>query len=234
MDFKEYTPSENWNKNISIEENDKRFNSFIDFYLNNNLNSDNEYLQKILDEFREKKESNNESETTSSSNFWDLQQKARTKYINRFMPSIRTKKTNMDLSKDINETASTIIDYFIDNGYTKEQAAGIAGNLMQESSFNTGVLGDSGASYGLAQWNKDRRENLKNFASSSGREKSNLLTQLDFIIHELNTSEKRANQKLRETQTVEEATEAFSKWYERPGTPHLDRRLNYARQFYNS
>ena len=44
-----------------------------------------------------------------------------------------------------------IINFFVNKGLTKEQAAGIAGNFFMESSFNTEILGDNNTSFGIAQ-----------------------------------------------------------------------------------
>lgn len=57
----------------------------------------------------------------------------------------------MNISNDINIRAKQGIDYLVDKGLTREQAAGILGNLMQESNLDTKILGDSGTSIGLAQ-----------------------------------------------------------------------------------
>ena len=44
---------------------------------------------------------------------------------------------------------------------TKEQAAGVAGNIHVESQgFNPRAVGDGGAALGLAQWHPDRRRGL--------------------------------------------------------------------------
>lgn len=53
--------------------------------------------------------------------------------------------------RPITAKAKSVIDYFVGKGLTREQAAGIAGNIHAESSFNTGAHGDNGASFGLAQ-----------------------------------------------------------------------------------
>ena len=68
-----------------------------------------------------------------------------------------------------------------------------------------------------------------------GRDKTDFHTQLDFIIHELNTTEKRAGNLLRQAQTVEEASDIFSKHYERPNSryAHNDKRRSFAREFFN-
>src|SRR5438034_2930291 len=78
-------------------------------------------------------------------------------------------------------------DYFIQKGYSPIQAAAIVGNLMQESysDLRTGAVGDKGISHGIAQWNKDRYTNLKNFASQRQKPWDDFDTQLAFVDNEL-------------------------------------------------
>ena len=49
------------------------------------------------------------------------------------------------------ERAKQAIDFFRNKGLTKEQAAGIVGNLEAESGLNTTTHGDNKTSYGIAQ-----------------------------------------------------------------------------------
>lgn len=112
--------------------------------------------------------------------------------------------------------ADTAYQYFISRGWTPAQAAGIVGNLMQESgpSLDPTIVGDGGAAYGIAQWN-DRRDDLHGWAQAGGMDPAALQTQLDFISHELGTTEGRAADALRRAQTPEEAARAFL-GFERP------------------
>ena len=99
---------------------------------------------------------------------------------------------------------------------TPAQAAGIVGNLQQESGpgLDPTIVGDSGDAFGIAQWN-DRRDALHGWAQSGGMDPAALQTQLDFISHELDTTEGRAAAALRGAQTPEEAARAFL-GFERP------------------
>ena len=105
-------------------------------------------------------------------------------------------------------------------GYSDAQAAGIVGNLMQESSLNTGARNrgdgrDGSDSIGIGQWNQDRAVNLHRFAKASDRDVYSLDTQLDFIHHELNGAEKRSGDLLRNATDIPSATRAMIS-YERP------------------
>lgn len=109
-------------------------------------------------------------------------------------------------------------NYLINQGVPAVQAAGIIGNLAAESNLNTTVIGraDDKGSVGLAQWHSERKTGLYNFAKKQGKSWEGLETQLDYILHELNTTEKGAKAQLYAAKTPQEATMAFMNKYERP------------------
>ena len=114
-------------------------------------------------------------------------------------------------------------NYYIKKGVPPIQAAAIVGNLVKESNLDTSIKGtaDNMGSVGIAQWHSGRLDNLKKFA---GNNWTNLDKQLDFVLHELNTTEKSAFKKLMQAKTVEEATESFMYGYERPSSnPSINR-----------
>ena len=113
------------------------------------------------------------------------------------------------------------------------QAAGMVGNLIQESGLNTGIRGDGGKALGIAQWHPDRQEGLKKLAKSKGTKITDFNTQLEYVWHELNNSEKKAFNALLNSKTINQATEAFMK-FERPGDPQFEKRLNYAKSLLSS
>lgn len=108
-------------------------------------------------------------------------------------------------------------------------AAGFVGNFMQESGpgLNPAIRGDGGAALGIAQWN-DRLPGLEEFARKRGKPPEDLDTQIAFVLHELNGSEAAAWAKIRTAKTAEEAAVLISELYERPGVPHMNRRLAFA------
>lgn len=112
---------------------------------------------------------------------------------------------------------------------THAQSAGVLGNLIHESSLNPSAVGDKGASIGLAQWQGDRRKGLQQFAQSTGGHEGDLQTQIGFLVHELKNDEAPALGALKKSNSVDEATAAFSRKYERPGTPNMSARVGYAR-----
>lgn len=126
------------------------------------------------------------------------------------------------------------MNYFMSQGLSREQAAGIMGNLMHESYLKTDAVGDTGKAKGIAQWHPDRYRALLRFSSENGLNPNDYRTQLAFIMHEFQTTENKAYAALLNTNTVAGATEAFSSKYERPGNPMMTSRMSYARDALNT
>lgn len=117
---------------------------------------------------------------------------------------------------DVQSRANMARDHFVKLGYSPAQAAGIVGNLVQESGVRSdGAVGDSGTAFGMAQWRGERFTRLKRFAASRGKDWKDFTTQLDYIDMELKNHETDAYRRLMSAQSVDEATAAFIS-YERP------------------
>ena len=119
-----------------------------------------------------------------------------------------------------NARMSVAMQFFTGRGYSPAQAAGIVGNLMQESTLrpnanNPGDGSDGSDSIGIGQWNGARAEALRSFAAANGTDWHDFHTQLAFIDNELMTSEAATGVRLKNAQTVEQATAAFA-GFERP------------------
>lgn len=125
-----------------------------------------------------------------------------------------------------------VMSYLTGKGLAPHQAAGFVGNLIQESSLNTGANNpgdgsDGSDSIGIGQWNGDRARNLRAFAKGTGREVGDIDTQLDFALHEMGLgnaelrnlpgwgAEGRAGEALKNAQDVQSAAAAGIS-YERP------------------
>ena len=130
-----------------------------------------------------------------------------------------------------------------DGGFTHEQAMGAMSNLLGESldkgDVNTRGWNSGEAALGVAQWREGRQTNLRRFAAEKGLDVYDPRAQALFIVHELNTTEKAAGDRLRQARTLEEAAGAFI-GFERPGgwsrdnptwAPDLPRRIKLGRQF---
>jgi hypothetical protein len=126
-----------------------------------------------------------------------------------------SENTHLPMSQHEVKTAKAVVDFFVNKGLTKEQAAGIAGNLYAESNFRLDVLGDEGRSYGIAQWNGPRLKHLQKFAHSISAPIGALETQLEFIWKELQTTENKAFKHLLDSKTVVDAAKSFAHKFER-------------------
>lgn len=126
----------------------------------------------------------------------------------------------VSFNPDMTNRMQQAMQHYIARGVPPMLAAGIIGNLVQESSLNAqarnkGDGTDGSDSIGIGQWNGDRARALKDFAASKGASPDDLSTQLDFVLHELETSEGAAYQRLKSATNVDEATAAMI-GYERP------------------
>jgi len=118
--------------------------------------------------------------------------------------------------KEGNEAAAAARNYLVEkHGLKPFQAAAIAGHGMQESGFNLKAVGDNGTAHGAFQHRGARLVNGKRFAARSGRSWDTLEAQLDFVMHELKTSESYAGKALFGSTNLDEAVSAFMH-FERP------------------
>lgn len=100
-------------------------------------------------------------------------------------------------------------------GLSSAQAAGVAGNLQVESNFSSTAVNPRENAIGLAQWEGGRRTGLQRFAASRGTAETDLGTQVDYLIYELQGPESGALAKLRATSDAGSAAAAFDQYYER-------------------
>lgn len=136
-------------------------------------------------------------------------------------------------------TSSTLMNKLLDAAKKENlnlephMAAGILGNLMAESRFNSNTsVNDLGlTSGGLAQWRGSRLTELKNFAKSKGKPWTDIDVQVQFLIHELKNSHKGVYNKLLTSKNAEEASEAFAQF---EGYAGWDNKLSSARTLQKS
>lgn len=107
-------------------------------------------------------------------------------------------------------------NFFIANGFTREQTAGIMGNLMQEHRFNT--TGD-----GLAQWTGSRKAALL-----ARPDPYNIYTQLQFLMDELNGGYRSVRDAIRSSGSVVDAVVIFQNKFEKCGICAESNRIQYA------
>lgn len=128
---------------------------------------------------------------------------------------------------DNTPTKNKIVDFFMNKGLTKNQAKGIYGNIMQESGGKPNIVSRDGHnSYGLAQWTGSRKTRLFSKYGTT----PTVDQQLEYLWEELNGSEKKALDALRNTSTVEDATKVFMQKFERPAASaaNFKNRLKHA------
>lgn len=72
-------------------------------------------------------------------------------------------------------------------GFNQAAICGILANIDKESSFNPTASGDSGTSYGLCQWHKDRKKNLQNYCKGLNLNYTTEKGQIAYLLYELIT-----------------------------------------------
>ena len=129
-------------------------------------------------------------------------------------------------------------NYFVRQGLTPKQAAGVVGNLDQESGMSPTAAQSPGLGRGIAQWSIGGRwdtspgDNLVAFAPA-GRS-LDVASQLDFAWYELTTFPGYGLVSLRNATTISAAVVAFQNQYERCGVCDQATREFYANQVYNA
>ena len=222
-------------KNVSQQE-------AYDYYLNQGLTPKSNELKSYLN-LMDKQSLTSQLQSTSAWNFNNQPQNAAGSGIWAGTPNNNTNNQNTVSTKDISNVVSTykysndpssyIVNYLMKKGLTKQAASGIAGNLHEESGFSTTKVGDNGTSYGIAQWHAGRWDALKQYANQTGGSVSNINTQLDFLVHELNTSKSGVLSAINSSKTPEEAARNFAYNFERMKSYNIGREIN-ARKFYNA
>lgn len=135
----------------------------------------------------------------------------------------------------------------LDEGYSKESAAGVLGNIEQESHFNTSAVeAGSKAGFGLCQWTGGRRTQIENYAAFKGKDLSDENMQIEFMLGEMTPgggAEGYASDQFlsgygytradwESATTPEDAAIAFCWTFERPGVPMMENRTTAARKYY--
>jgi hypothetical protein len=154
--------------------------------------------------------------------------------------------TNPDDDTSMSEAAlssseQTAFNFFVSKGLTKIQAAGVVGNLMQESSMNPAAVEfGGGPGRGIAQWSVGGRwdtssnDNATWYANAHGISRGSLTTQLNFIWYELTTFSGYGLASLRAATTITSAVTAFQNKYEICGTCDSSRRIQFAQDALNA
>ncbi len=133
-------------------------------------------------------------------------------------------------------TESQIYNGLRARGLSDAASKGIIANMIAESNLNSGIneiaplVPGSRGGYGLIQWTGPRRRALEAEAQKRGVPVSNLDFQLDYVLIELQTTERRSYNNLLRTNDPVEAARIFSEQNLRPGIPNMSKRLGEARR----
>ena len=152
------------------------------------------------------------------------------------VPGGRTKRQGStripDRAEKLTTTTSTgnpkiAMEFFLDQGWTPEQAAGLVANLQAESYDHIDPAAENSGAYGIAQWRGSRK---RDFEQEMGQpiKGSSLDDQLKFVQWELNNTEQRAGRLLKQATTAAEAAEIVDEFYERSGGAAIRRRIALA------
>lgn len=142
----------------------------------------------------------------------------------------------------IRTNEQTAFNYFVNKGMTKIRAAGIIGNLDQESGMDPTIEQyGGGPGRGIAQWSVGGRwdtysqDNVVWYAANKdgGKSRWSLTAQLDFIWYELHTFSYYGFAQLHDATTIDQAVIAFQNGYEGCGTCDTAARESYAHDAYN-
>ena len=114
------------------------------------------------------------------------------------------------------------------HGLDEKSARAVVGNFAQESSLNHKA--SNGSHWGLGQWDKNRYKGLQSFAKTKGKRADDPFTQLDYTVHELNTTHKKAMKAMSSAPDITGATRAFQNYYEVAPGQDDDKRIRYATQ----
>lgn len=116
------------------------------------------------------------------------------------------------------------MQYFMSQGWSKEQAAGLVANLWAESKMRERAVGDGGAAVGIAQWHPDRQAAFQRQFGKKLQDAS-FQEQLQFVQYELTQGgEQAAGDRLRSAKTAYQAGDAGSRYYERPAATDSEAR----------
>lgn len=130
-------------------------------------------------------------------------------------------------AQGVSGNAQSVMSYLTANGFTPVAAAGITGNLQQESGINPAQSGG-----GLAQWIGARWTALVSFASGKGLSPNSMQAQLEYLVNELHTQYPSTVTQLNAATTPAQAATIVSTQYERPSLPMLQNRIDYAQSAY--
>lgn len=146
-----------------------------------------------------------------------------------------TQRVNLK-SKD--ERASYAMQGMVDRGLPEHIAHGFVLNMLDESNLDPGineknpVVPGSRGGFGTYQLTGPRRRDYEAWAQKNGFPLDSMDAQLDWLMYELQTSEKAAWTKIQQAKTVGEAAELIVRHFLRPAKEHRESRAKKYRKHY--
>jgi hypothetical protein len=124
-------------------------------------------------------------------------------------------------------------NYLLGKGLSDFQAAGVVGNLAQESGVNPNSnQSGGGPGRGIAQWTVNERwQGVLALAKQRNKPPTDLGVQLDFLWSEF---QGQGLSQVKAATDVAGATQAFEQSFERAGTPAMQNRINFAKNVLSS
>jgi N-acetylmuramoyl-L-alanine amidase len=133
-------------------------------------------------------------------------------------------------------------DFFRSNGFPEVSVGAIMGNIEAESEFDPNLIEKgSGIGLGLFQWSYERRTKLENYGTDVDHQLQFALAEITGNVGNTGASKEWINKSGYKTLddfmsgngSLEELTKAFCYCFERPGIPHIERRIQSANTYYN-
>ena len=150
-------------------------------------------------------------------------------------PPVTAKEKPSGSSAETNSNKDAVrresYQFWTSKGYTPAQASGLVANEERESGFNPHAVGDHGQAMGPFQHHADRRELIKQGTGIDIATASHL-DQLKAAEWELN--QRGDSDRLKNTQTPQEAAAVVTKYFERPANAGIESivRGNIAARYY--
>ena len=147
---------------------------------------------------------------------------------------------SFDASEGHIDTKKAVWNYLVnDLEMNRAGAAGVMGNIEQESHFDTGAYNpddvDGNPSGGLVQWHAGRFTNLKNYAASIGKDWSDVDSQVGYLGQELNGPYSHVYDDMRDAPTVNSAVDTWVRHFEIPADipGEINRRTPMAQAYFD-
>lgn len=128
------------------------------------------------------------------------------------------------------QVVQQLYTYWSDKTGNPAMAAGIVGNLLQESNGNPNAVNQGEGAHGIAQWRESRHQALQELAAERGTAWNDLDTQNTHLWNELQTTEREAYDALQGVTDPAEAAAIFDQRFERSAGTERGVRQAYAQQ----